>query len=400
MAMFLKEDIGVTTMRKYVTRIGTDGILSCVLIIAAGGVGLSAQQAVSPAAETAAPLSPPYKTITYSAARPQGATEPFFSHGCLIQFLHKSTFAGQSNIYLWNSSGLLEHEVAVWPAKATSLFLTSVDVGISSQLTFAGEATNADGTTTPFIATSNLDGESPKYFSTGNYRASQIAQADDGTIWTVGAENFVAIVNSMKKWNNYDVLRHYSPAGALLDHFLPRWGSATAYVIQEVNAANNTTLRAYDSQNHTIATYAAPFWGPQGGFAGSAISSQSWLKAVSGGVVLYDGRSGIVYRYSSSNPSLSEQGVELSDNAGRQISGFTVTSDGRIFASMQSSDATHPAGFGLFQLSSSTQGLAKWSKLPQDASGMVSFGLLLGSDGTAVVYQTAKSQVNWSEVSQ
>ena len=68
---------------------------------------------------------------------------------------------------------------------------------------------------------------------------------------------------------------------------------------------------------------------------------------------------------------------------------------------MQSSDATHPHTYGLFQLLVNTSGgLDKWSKVPVGASIRLSPGRLLGSDGTAIVYRVNGAQVNWSEVFQ
>ena len=396
----------MTYARPNVIWVKPEKILSCVLVLAASSAGLSAQRTESAPASAVPTLSPPSRTASYFFAAPKEATAPFFSHGYLLQFIHHSTFAGNSNIYLYNSSGQLEHEVAVWPAGTAKLYLTSVDVGVGRQLVFAGEATRGDGTKFAFIATSSLDGTGQQYFGTGDYRASQIAQADDGSIWSVGADKYEVVDPTSAaplKWNNYDVLRHYSSAGKLLEHFLPRWGTRTAYVIKKTDASNNVTLHAYDAQNNPLAEYVAPLWGPQGGYAmPMPLTSQSWLKAVHNGVVLYDGRSGALYCYGVSNSTLSRQGVELGESQGRTIDGFAASGDGRIFASFRNSDATNHFALGVFELripNSEGEGLARWTRIPRDASSQVLPGRLLGSDGSAIVYRSG-NQVMWSEVSQ
>ncbi|HEY4049856.1 MAG TPA: hypothetical protein VGM27_23590 [Acidobacteriaceae bacterium] len=65
--------------------------------------------------QSIAALAPPYKTVTFSYLRPKRATIPFFSHGYLIQVKHFTIAAGGSNLYLYNSDGGLEHELAIWP---------------------------------------------------------------------------------------------------------------------------------------------------------------------------------------------------------------------------------------------------------------------------------------------
>jgi len=107
-------------------------------------------------------LSAPYKTVSFSYVQPVPATAPFFSHGYVIQYIRHTTFAGASNIYVYNSFGNLAHEVAIWPTGAAKLFVTCVDVGANGQLAYAGVTTKGDGSTFAFIATSELDGANPK----------------------------------------------------------------------------------------------------------------------------------------------------------------------------------------------------------------------------------------------
>jgi hypothetical protein len=372
------------------------GILSVVFV--AASIGLTAQQSAPDAAGSVATLPPPYKIISYTGTKPAGATAPFFSHGYLIQFKHQVISAGATNIYLWNSSGQLEDEVAIWPEGAAKLFLTSVDVGASGQLGFAGALVKTDGSVSLFIATSDVNGQNPKYFDTGRYRASQIALADDGSIWAVGAEHNALTKSggiTVTRWNNYDVLRHYSSTGSLIEHFLPRWEAGVASVIVSYDSSGHETLAAYDSQgapattvrqNDALWSYAA---------AGDA-SSQKFLRSSGSNTVLYNGLNRTFYRYTAAKGLLS-QGAAFDYGTKEKITGFTLSSDGDIYASLKNPDPQHPFSLGPFTLRfSNSGGLARWSRISQDTSTNMQGFTVLGSDGPAVVYRDKTGSVNWS----
>ena len=229
------------------TTIGVPHVI-CVLAIISSDLTFIAQAN----SQNIPTLDPPYKTILFSSPAPSRATVPFFNHGYVIQFKHWTKAKGEPNIYLYNRSGTLEHELAMWPQGATDLFLASVDVSISFKLAFAGRATRGDGSKYNFVVTSDLYGQSAKYINTGTYFATQITQAEDGSVWSIGAE-FIEDGNSLTSWQNYDVLRHYSVDGLLLEHFLPRWGAGTAYVTQIKDNAGNGHLAAYSEHHELIA---------------------------------------------------------------------------------------------------------------------------------------------------
>jgi hypothetical protein len=362
-------------------------------------------------------LGPPSRTVTFQNVSPQKSTWPVFSHSYLIQYRHITTSPNQPNIFLYNSSGELEQQITVWPMGVTKLFIASVDVGLDKRLAFSGQITRSDKSKDRFIAIAGIDGKNPRFFSTGNYMASQISIADDETIWSTGAEEATLSTNGDKRWTNYDMLRHFSSDGVLLGHFIPRWGTQASYAIAKQGDDNSdskqsgvddtvatggatTHVITYDENGNILATYGAPLWGPQGGFAGTAKVSQSWLKSVGSRLVLYDGRSGILYSYDASNRTLQTQGVDISHNQGMQINGFAISSDGIIIASMEANYGKHPSSFGMFQLvADPSGGLSIWSKVkPSKSKGRQIGGQLsvLGSDGTAIVYLAGTGLVNWS----
>jgi len=368
------------------------GIVSVVLMLAVGSAALHAQQVVPSASAGVAALQPPFKTITYSPAKTKMASDPFFSHGYIIQFKHSSASAEESTIYLWNSSGQLEHEIAIWPAGTDKLSLTSVDVGVDSQLAFAGRATKTDGSLFAFIATSNLAGENPRYFTTGDYLPTQIARADDGSIWAIGAEHSedeqIAGVTT-KKWANYDTLRHYSSTGVLIEHFLSRWGSGVAYITK---GAGNGAFKAYNSQGNAVASpYLNPDWGYQNAWAAS-----SFLRSSGTQTVLYDGlREQLCKRDTVAN-TFSCETVTGTYADLFSLTGFAFLSNGDVLASMKGDEPDLDDMCGLFFLAPQTSGSgSQWILVPGTKSDRFTVGdflLLLGSDGDSLIYSRTEAK--------
>lgn len=369
-------------------------ILNCALVLPAIRTVLVAQQVAPDASGGDYALSLPYKTASYSFLRQQGITAPYFSHGYVIQFKRQSIGPGDVNVYLYDSSGNLAHEIAASPKGVTKVFLTSVDVGAGGQLAFVGQAAYADGRQLLFVATSDLDGSNPKYFSTGNYRVSQIAQADDGSIWAVGAEraaSYKAGDGSGQKWNNYDILRHYSSVGVLLEHYLPRWGPREiAYVTAIGDGKGHVTMAARNSEGSVLTQYSPDVSaGYQGAWKGPR---QAFLRSAGGYTVLYDGSKRTLYRYTVAD-GFTSQRVAFDYGKQEQITGFSLSPDGHIYASIMNSAPQRSLSLGAFTLSFPPSGsLARWSRISTNIQGFA----VLGSDGSAVVYRDKTGSIYWS----
>ena len=123
----------------------------------------------------------------------------------------------------------------------------------------------------------------------------------------------------------------------------------------------------------------------------TSIASQTWLKSVKNRIILYDGRSGILYSYASSNSSVTKQAIDIGNEADFSITGFAVTADGTVVTSKKPRNPEHPAGpGGLFYLINvGSVGLAKWMRVSQDPvtpTRLNSSVSLLGADETSIVY--------------
>jgi|HubBroStandDraft_1064217.scaffolds.fasta_scaffold00503_12 hypothetical protein len=372
---------------------------SLTAAIALANPVLRAQAETAPTSGGSLTLSVPFQTIQY-AAEP-GTTGPILSRGHLVRFRRYSTTASAPKIYLYSTSGSFDHSVVLWPNGAIKLHLTSVDVGPNSQLTFAGESLSADGVKHPFLATSDLYGNSLRYFSTGTFLSTRIVVAADGSIWCVGIDSHTQLSGDQVRKDNYDVLRHYNQQGSLAEHFLPRLGANAAYVVYS-NASTGTGtsgLHAYDKNDNLLLNYV----GPRGRYAGTKGNNQNWLTAVGDGILLYDGKSGILYRYSASSGTLTAKRVDVQNLSGNLVTGFAASSDGELYISIQARDREHPLyNDRFFRLAGLTSPfLARWSPIREELLTPRVLGkrpTLLGCDGTAVVFKSKGKQVNWSNV--
>ena len=372
-------------------------MVCCALFVVAQGRILCAQQSTG----TVPALSAPYQSATLTQISSADATFPTFSHGYFIRFVRHNKTAGTPNIYLFGASGELEDQVSVRPPGTAQLFLASVDVGATGRLGFAGTASKADGSMLFFIATSNLDGGGAQYFNTGGYRVTQLALADDGSVWAVGAEQGVALKSGSAitwKWQNYDILRHYNAAGVLLEHFLPRWEPNVASVTITPDKFGHGPTLAYDVYGNPTTTN--QFDGEIWGYANAwKVSRQAFLKSAGNYTVLYNGSNRTFYRYTLAKGLIS-QGVAFDYGTQERITGFALSPDGHIYASIKNSSPQHPFSLGPFTLSSSLSGgSARWSRISREQSttsaNLRGFAVL-GSDGSALVYRDKAGSMHWS----
>jgi hypothetical protein len=349
------------------------------------------------------PLSPPFRTATFPGITPKEWEHIFLSHDYLIRFRHQTSSLGESDIYLYGSSGSLEHEIAVSPTDAVRFFLASVDVGANKQLVFSGKMTGPGGNQSAFIAISDLDGKRQRYFSTYDYFATQISVAPDGSIWTIGAER-PRSSNQLDSWKNYDVLRHYDSNGILLEHFMPRWGNTVDFVTRVEDGEGQWDLAAYDSKGNRIDTYTAPSWGPTMGYTMTNISEgQTYLRATATGVVLFDGLNRRILRYITGQ-GLSTWSIKIPMQTQQTVTGFGVLSNSAIYGSLIESETySNQIGasfegktFGLFQMSfqEGDPTTAVWVRVPNaSVAGHLEIGSvsrLLGCDQSELVYIVAQ----------
>lgn len=368
-----------------------------------------------------ATLSAPYSQIEYTNTRPAHATFPVFHNGYLMQFVHHTATDTEPDVFLYDSYGHVVSTISLWPNGAADFYLAAIDVNKSNQLVISGQLTKANGGKSPYLEISDLNGQNAHYIWTGNYMATQVSAADDGSIWTVGAERGTDIGEGLRAWQNYYMLRHFASTGEVLDQLLPRWGDDVARVQQKIGDPTkgqedySSPMQAFDKNGKLIATYTAPNWGSNPGLARvEHAKNQTWLQAYQNGIVLYDGRLRRLYQYDNTSKSLNVSSL-FNDSAsatGRTLNGFAVMSNGRIFASSDKMyDTILRGGFtrnqitGIYELVpyAGAVSLMQWRVVartpaaPGDTTQRVQLKLL-GAEGESLVYQAGGNSVDWSQI--
>jgi len=376
-------------MRIYMPNTTIAYLILGIFIVAVSNECLRAQETVSP---NPLPLSPPIKTISSSFMRSKSLTPPLYDHQHFIQFKHHSISSEDQIVYLFDSSGQSENTLTIWPKGISGLFLTSVDVGAGQQLVYAGTTMRSEGGNANFIAVSDLRNKNPIYFNTGSYLATQIAQAEDGSVWAVGAEHSEAVDASSAKWKNYGVLRHYDVHGKLLEELLPRWEDNVAYV---TGAKTPGIEAAYDIQgNPTTTGRRDAIWGYQDAWRGSR---QVYLRSVGSQTILYDGVRNLLCKHDSAARTFSCGSIAgTNTQTFSRTTGFALLSDGNVVASFRSPGSEADSLTGLFLLTPRTSASQfEWTEVPgtkgtlQTEGGFLS---ILGVDHTALIYRRIQSE--------
>jgi len=104
---------------------------------------------------------------------------------------------------------------------AASLRLADAAVLPNLTLIVAGSYTEPTGGPSKignFVATIDMVGNLKTTINLGTFLPERICAADDGTVWALGQVQSKEMVNNLK----YDLMRHYTAAGAQLGSYLPR----------------------------------------------------------------------------------------------------------------------------------------------------------------------------------
>lgn len=312
---------------------------------------------------------------------------PVCSHKYLIETQHWAEAGDAPHVLIWDSTGAFVDELSIQPQGATVSLLTSADVGDDGRLAIAGRAKKTDGSFYNFIGTMNLDGQNSSYFDTGNYRASLISVADDGSIWAIGAESGTksATDPSVLTRGNYDMLRHFSAKGTLIEHFLPRWGPEVTTRTLSIDAYGNKLWQAYDAAGAAVST--TPEERRREQEASSQPDRRVFLRTMGSVTVFFDGiENRICERDARVSTTFSCMRITGSTAARYSVqTGLAITPSGTVYASLMSSYDNYSSGRGLFVLVPSTDmQSARWVQIPgEQATGLKlgDFISLIGSKG-------------------
>jgi hypothetical protein len=305
-------------------------------------------------------LFPIASTVAHAASLDDvpasGASTHFLRHGYSVQFRHHSDTPGTPNLQVYDSSGKLLYELTIWPSRTSKLFISSVDVGLDNAFAFAGQAVRDDGIKTNFIAIDHLGHTAPRYIATHGYLASQIAMADDGSVWAIGAKpSDDALLKSASSVPNYDVLRHFAPDGTIIDHLMKRWGDGIVYVthsdVPTFVTGHTSDASAEPAQVESLTHSYGDAWKP---------GSDIYLRTHGTSAFLYDGR--VTSEPGHTQPTLIESDASTKTNSLRyvtplptvyvpQIADLSISANGDIYSHQHTiAHANAGKSVGLFKL--------------------------------------------------
>jgi hypothetical protein len=326
------------------------------------------------AASNDQPLQPAYKTVMFTDEVSELRSAPYFDKGFLVQVKHLATEAGTSNVFLYNSAGLLAHKVQFWPAGAKALWISWAAVGSEEKLAIGAQVTVGDGSHKNSIIISDFGGNIENVIPTGRFIPMQVAVGPDSSLWAVGT--IMLRKSDPPSMSSFDVLRHYSESGKLLGRYLPQ---------------TELSMQAKDAWRYSSGVY---------------------MRATGDGIVVYDNVDRKVFKYVVGEKTLQSWVVAEPALPNARPTGFGVTTSGRIYSSLLGEGDRALSGRGLYELvlNGRNGGGASWELVegtqvaPRQARAIVapgSFLYLLGCDGEDVVYRTQDMHpfpvvVSWS----
>ena len=141
---------------------------------------------------------------------------PKWSNGSLVAVQYPRTTAPV--IWLAGPQGTRTVPFSIPGAQVLNVF--DWDQGLDGTIGISGNATEADGRVSGFVAWISADATKSNVIRTSLYRPALVAVGADGTLWAAGTE-FMSLNSRVLKPDS-DVLRHFDPSGQMLSGFVPQ----------------------------------------------------------------------------------------------------------------------------------------------------------------------------------
>jgi hypothetical protein len=356
---------------------------------------------LSSSSYAATPLMKVKKTISLLESGEPTGSRPLFQNGYFIYVRKTVHDAGVADVMLYDQTGLGAAQIAVQPPGAKRLLISSAAILAARTVVVSGWYLTGDGTpSTAFLGTVSFRSKVQAITKTGTYVVTQLVTATDGSIWTLGAVRPSDSPLGVR-WENYKSLRHFDADLNSLGSYLSRWDEDVSYVIRRPTSSGSYVLDSYRGDNMLLRSYSGPFWGPHAAFA--TIGSRSpgaWLRPTStGGIILFDARTGSLFSWEPGHPTLSRESVAVPDPRRIVINGVVVTNSGELFASALQPDATGFRASKFYRLERQSGGLSEWQpvEMTEDkSSARTKSFLVLGVDDDSLVYRVRAGVVSWA----
>jgi hypothetical protein len=143
---------------------------------------------------------------------------PQWDNGYLITYEIETFQPGMVNAQLRDQTGAKVREAAIWFPGSQRVVIFSATATRDGRIVAGGEANKSDGTTSSFIASTDLSGRVKDVIQTGGFYAENICLAPDGSVWSFGGTGY----DEHSEPNPGDTLRHFDFQKGQLGSYLPR----------------------------------------------------------------------------------------------------------------------------------------------------------------------------------
>ncbi len=165
-------------------------------------------------------LSDSTRRVVFDRGAFSGASTPLpqWDNGFLLSREIETSRAGESNVRVYDKSGVKVREAAIWFPGSKRLTIYSVAATSDGRIIAGGAADKLDGSVGPFIAFTDLSGKVTDVIQTNGFAPTNICQAPNGTIWSFGGTGYA----SHSEPKPGDTLRHFDFHQGQIGSYLPR----------------------------------------------------------------------------------------------------------------------------------------------------------------------------------
>lgn len=315
------------------------------------------------ASASAQTLSAPSRSNKFAADFGGATTLPVVSNGFLVSFRRTIKLGASANINVTRLATGTSQTLAFGSVGSGSTVLLAGGMTLSQHLLITGmTVTGTSGTQQGFIVETDLAGNRLATVNTGPFLPTRVCAGSDGSYWTLGQYTS----------GTGDLLRNYSSGGTLRAHYLGSTGMSGPLNLL-----------------------------PPGTVFGRAGATQAYLSCGDTTVGAYIGAPYFLWIEVQMATGAATQYRSGPVQNGR-LTGLTLLQQGTVYGSFQIQQSDGSRKSGLYRLNlAGTAG--QWVSVTDasPAAATTPVGMLLGRDGSSVVYQRfgqGPGNLSWSTI--
>lgn len=188
---------------------------------------------------------------SFTAAFSEGRLSPSFQNGRLVSIVFETAVASADNVFVYAKSGALTASYALSPTDAIKIRLWDVAVGPSGTVAGVGQAVDREGRLAMFLAIVPSGKKQPLIHQMNPFTGERVAVAADGSVWITAGRTDDGGGDDVSN-GEYNVVRHFSPDGKLLDQLVPR---STLRGVQPASGSGGTNMTWIRANGARVGVY-------------------------------------------------------------------------------------------------------------------------------------------------